>query len=340
MIRRIFVAAAVTLVASSAQAQYGCPPTVATAPIASSPAAWKQNATHSACVQAGDVYQLMAPQLGVSLTGGNTTLGQGGTLGGLGHFQVSVRGNIVAGDIPEVGDFPTPDTTQTQPSRELATKKQLLGLPVVDAGIGIFKGIPLGVTNVGGVDLLLSATYLPSIGGEGDDFQLNPHTNLKIGYGARIGLLQESILAPGISASIIRRELPTLDVTTLSGADTVAIRDLSVKTTSWRLVASKSLLLFGLAIGAGQDRYDQSASAFASVDGGSTVGRVRATVSPEQKLTRTNYFADLSLNLLLFKLVGEVGQVSGGDVATYNSFSGGAADKSRLYGSVGLRFGF
>jgi hypothetical protein len=57
-------------------------------------------------------------------------------------------------------------------------------------------------------------------------------------------------------------------------------------------------------------------------------------------MTRTNYFVDASLNMLLAKIVGEIGQVSGGTVNTYNSFSGGAADKSRLYGSLGLRIGF
>ena len=59
-----------------------------------------------------------------------------------------------------------------------------------------------------------------------------------------------------------------------------------------------------------------------------------------QKMTRTNYFADVSMNLLLIKLVGEVGQVSGGTLspAPFNTFSTGAADDKRLYGSVGLRF--
>ena len=58
-----------------------------------------------------------------------------------------------------------------------------------------------------------------------------------------------------------------------------------------------------------------------------------------QTLDRTNYFFDAALNLPLFKLVGEVGQVSGGTVPTYNGFSGGRADKDQQYGSVGLRLG-
>ena len=53
----------------------------------------------------------------------------------------------------------------------------------------------------------------------------------------------------------------------------------------------------------------------------------------------TNFFFDAALNLPLFKIVGEVGQVSGGTVKTYNGFSGGRADKSQAYYSLGLRFG-
>ena len=38
----------------------------------------------------------------------------------------------------------------------------------MDAAIGLFKGLPLGVTNVGGVDLLLSASYVPKSGSAGE----------------------------------------------------------------------------------------------------------------------------------------------------------------------------
>ncbi|MBA3891100.1 MAG: hypothetical protein H0X64_11280, partial [Gemmatimonadaceae bacterium] len=63
----------------------------------------------------------------------------------------------------------------------------------------------------------------------------------------------------------------------------------------------------------------------------------------DQDLTRTNYFLDVSMNLPFIKLVGEIGQVSGGTLptgTTHNTFSGGDVTKSRTYGSVGLRFGF
>ena len=57
-----------------------------------------------------------------------------------------------------------------------------------------------------------------------------------------------------------------------------------------------------------------------------------------QKLTRTNIFGGVTLNLMMFKLAAEVGQVSGGEIATFNTFDE-SPTKSRLYGSLGLRFG-
>ena len=60
-----------------------------------------------------------------------------------------------------------------------------------------------------------------------------------------------------------------------------------------------------------------------------------------QSVTRNNMFADLSINMMVVKLVGEIGQVSGGTFPTpTNTFSSGAQDDSRLYASVGLRFGW
>ena len=115
-----------------------------------------------------------------------------------------------------------------------------------------------------------------------------------------------------------------------------------MNTTAWRVVASKSLLLFSFAAGAGKDKYVQSAAISATASG--TASGIPVTGStnvpaPEQTLERTNIFGDIALNLPLFKIVGEVGQVSGGSVATYNGFSSGRADRSLTYFSAGIRIG-
>jgi len=279
----------------------------------------------------------MAPQLGLALTGGNATLGQGGNLGGPGHFSIGLRGNVFSGDLPQVNDFPTASPTgrvQRTGAQALPAKTQIVGLPTADAALGIFRGLPLGLTNVGGIDLLVSATYVPSIGDAGDDIQIKPERNLQLGWGARIGLLQESLLVPGVSFTYLKRDLPTTTMTGSGSGVGIDIADAKVKTSAFRLVASKNLVMFGLAAGVGQDRYSESA-----LVSGTTGTFVSPQVAFDQKLTRTNYFLDASLNLPIFKLIGEVGQVTGGTVDTYNEFTTGRADKSRTYGSLGFRLG-
>jgi hypothetical protein len=314
-------------------------------PVCTSGGSQQQNALQDACQQAYDIFTFMAPQLGISLAGGNATLGTGSTLGGLGHFSIGVRGNVVNGTIPQIDKF-TPRTTGASPAQTLPSKSQVLGLPTADAAIGIFGGLPLALTNVGGIDVLVSATYVPTIGKDNKDFSLVPKQNLQLGYGVRVGLLSESILVPGVSFTYLKRDLPA---TTIAGTATYAstlgastasfsVADAKVNTSAWRLVASKGLLLFGLAAGVGQDTYDLGATlntSLTSTLGGTTNSSITATVP---QIKRTNYFLDASLNLPLFKIVGEVGQVTGGTVNTYNSIGTSRADKSLTYGSVGLRF--
>jgi hypothetical protein len=141
----------------------------------------------------------------------------------------------------------------------------------------------------------------------------------------------------------LRRDLPTANIVATTGGDNLTINDLSVKTDAWRVVASKSLIFFGVAVGGGQDRYKSSTDISAHVAARTVPPSPEANMGPvslEQSLTRTNVFANLSVNLLLLKLTGEIGQVSGGEISTFNTFNGKQAADSRIYGSIGARFGF
>jgi hypothetical protein len=295
-------------------------------------------ASQDACQKAIDLFKYMAPQLGAAITGGNATLGQGGSLGGLGHFSAGFRINAVQGSLPQVQNV-TPAVTGATSTR-YDTKTQLLPMPTAELAVGVFKGLPLAITNVGGVDVLVSASYLPEFNNSNVSVKV-PSGSLKFGYGARVGILQESLLVPGISVSYLHRELPTANIAANTNNDTLYVNNLSLKSNAWRVVASKSLLLFGLAAGFGQDKYDASTEIRAHVAARALSPAANAgPVSLSQNLTRTNVFADLSMNLLLFKLTGEIGQVSGGTINTYNTFNGKQAADSRIYGSVGARFGF
>jgi hypothetical protein len=306
----------------------------------SSPSDLEGIAASDACQKALDLFAYMAPQFGTTIAGGNATLGQGGPLGGFPHFTVSLRGNILGGSLPQVDQVSV--ATDGAHSSTYPTKTQILALPQVDAAIGLFRGLPLGITNVGGVDLLLSAAYIPSFHSSGVDVNV-PDGSVKLGFGARVGLLQESLLLPGVSFTILRRGLPTVDIhAETADGDTLLVDGVKLNTTSWRLVASKSLVLFGLAAGIGGDRYssDANISAYVPAQGPLTEPVTAGPIAAHQTLKRTNYFVDLSFNLLMVKFIGEVGGVSGGTVQTYNQFDGKAPDASRLYGSAGLRFGF
>jgi hypothetical protein len=289
-----------------------------------------------ACQQAYDVYQLLAPQLGLALTGGNATAGQGNVLGGLGHFSAGVRVNAFSGLIPNTDNGYPVSTTGAQ-QRTLPTTTSFFGLPTADAAIGLYKGFPLALTNVLGIDALVSGEYVPTI--NQTHFSLNPSSNFRLGYGARIGLLSESIAFPGVSFTWIERDLPTIDVTTTSNnngaSTTLRITNMDVETHAWRIVASKSLIRFSVVAGIGRDGYKQSATIEGTVSQGSAAGS--QTVPLAQTMNRTNMFADFAINLPVLKIVFEVGNAMGGSVATYNSFSGGRADRSQLYGSFGLR---
>jgi hypothetical protein len=266
-------------------------------------------------------------------------MGQGGALGGLGHFAIGIRANVFNGEIPDVASF-TQSVNGAQ-RQTLPTEKHIVGLPTVDAAIGLFKGFPLALSNVGGIDLLLNASYVPTIDDEG--VTITPKNNWSFGYGARLGLLQESLIVPGISVSWMKRDLPETDIAGSAGSGvstaSFTIDNFRVETSAWRVMASKSLVLFSLHAGVGQETYDQSADISASVSQPPFSGNV-SVPDTEQKLTRTNFFGGVALNLMILKIVAEVGQSSGGTIETFNSFSGGRADRSQQYGSVGIRFGF
>ncbi len=285
-----------------------------------------------ACQKAVDLYRYMNVQLGTLVAGGNATLAQGSTLGGLGHFAVELRVNGLQASVPDLAA--TGVSTGPAQRSNFPVEDKWAALPAIDAAIGLFKGIPLGLTRVGGVDALVSVAYLPEFSNSSVEVT-TPDGSIKWGFGARVGLLQETALIPGVSVTYLRRDLPTTTITaTASPTRSVTVQDFEVHTTAWRLVASKSLLVLGLAAGIGQDKYDASAALTYDVDGTRPSQPLALDVSP----TRTNMFADVSLNILMLKIVGEVGRVSGGDVPTYNTFDRKPAD-ARYYGSVGIRLG-
>jgi hypothetical protein len=299
-----------------------------------------------ACQKAVDLLNFMTPQLSTGLVGGNPTLGQGGVLGGLGKFSIDVRASGFNADLPNSYNGGLSITGAKASS--FTTKSQMFGVPSVDAGIGLYRGFPLGITHVGGVDAIITMTYLPTLkndnGGGSTNFTVNG-SNEKFGYGFRLGLMEESAVTPGISFAWTQRDLPSISLTdsvnnsggslgNVSG--TIALNNFQVNTNAWRLTAAKSFLIFGLSVGYGQDHYSANSQIVANLQGGGS-----GTQNQSFSMTRSNVYAGLAINLFIFKLEAEAGQVSGGSVPTMtNNFGGIDAAKSRSYFTAGLRFGW
>lgn len=294
-----------------------------------------------ACRKAVDLINYVTPQMATALAGGNATLGQGGTLAGFGHFAIDIRGTGVRGALPKFGDKGFSTTGETATTYE--SEAQWIPGATVDAAIGIWRGFSLGVTHVGGVDALVSVTYLPNVE-EGELTVKTSGGNMKFAYGVRVGLLEEGLLTPGVAVTWLQRELPTVTLSGKAEVGTgvgtapgdVALRNLSIKTSALRLTASKNLLFLGFIAGIGQDTYKTSAGISATVN--TALGSRTASGTAGYTMTRNNMFISASMNLLLFRLVGEAGQVSGGSLPALKNTFGEPADKSRTYYTLGLRF--
>jgi hypothetical protein len=312
---------------------------------AQSPCASVPVATQDACVTTTDIFQYVTPQLGVVLTGGNAVLGQGGVLGGLPglpRFSLGVRGTVITGNLPTIQapsvSGPAPRTS-TNP---YPTTDQYMTLPSADASLSLFRGIPIGITRVGGIGLFANASFIPTVTVTtgGATFSIDPDTPLGIGYGARLGIIGERLFLPGVEVSYAVRSLPKTSVVAATGTDSLTLTDYALDATSVRVTAAKSFVAFTLVAGVGQDTYDTKTSFESIVNRPAPIGRVTTGVIPvSQKITRTNLFANVAINLIIAKFVVEGGMVSGGDVTTANTFDV-APDVSRTYGSVGLRLGF
>lgn len=288
-----------------------------------------------ACQKAIDLFKYMSPQLGAVLAGGSPTQGISGTLGGLGHFSLGLRANALRGSLPQV-DRVVPATHGAVISTYGIDDKPI-GFVTADLGVGIFPG--LQNSGFGAVDALVSASYLPSYNNENIDIA-EPSGSFKFGFGAKLGILKESSVRPGISVSYLDRGLPDVTVTGKSGNDRLVLDNLSVRARSWRAIAGKSFLILGVGAGVGQDFYDSNADITVTIaPRQATAGGTGGPIALGQKLTRTNFFGSAWLNLTIFRIVGEIGRVSGGEITTYNQFDGPLPADARTYASVGLSFG-
>lgn len=287
------------------------------------------------CQKARDLFVFVAPQVGVAVSGGNPIPGDAGALGRFGRRAFSVRVIGVEGYLPR-NDVPL---GVGNTASDFGAARTIVPLPTVDAAVGLFAGVPFGLTNVGGVDVLLGATLLPSV--SRNAFELDPaNGGLGFSYGLRVGVLQESSVVPGLSVSWQRRELPKTDFAYRSGDDTLQVNGTHVRSNALRLIASKRLALFGIAAGIGQDRIESSSSMSGVINEqvSGTAGRYTVSLTGLRESTKRNTaFVNASFSILAARIVGEYGWSSAGTLQnTVNSFGGRRANEGYRYGSLGL----
>ncbi len=279
------------------------------------------------CNRAVDAYKTFQPLGGIAISGGNPELGTARGLGGPGHLFVSARVNVVKADIPN------PDTTQGKISGGLPA-------PVVEGGVGLLRGVGGGLLSV---DALVSATLLPA---NLDKLSVDSTATriggmaLGVGYGVRVGVMNGFFPIPAVSVSVMRRSLPRVQLGDLSKGDNYQF-DTDLKATNVRVAASLRFLVLDVAAGFGFDHY----SSTGHIVVGSTFncpgpGCGKQTVTVAVTNNRQVLFADAGLNLMLLKLVGEIGYQTGKDQqlsTTYRDFDPTAG---HVYGGLGVRFSF
>jgi hypothetical protein len=282
----------------------------------------------NACNTAVDAMKAFSPLAGMVISGGNPVLGTAGTLGGFGHIAFSARVNATKVALPN------PDSAFASGSSVAAGYNGALPAPVVEASLGVLRGMGGGLLSI---DALGSAVLLPT--NQVNNLSVDPNATkvgsiaLGTGYGARIGIVKGGLLVPAVSVSWMHRHLPRLQYGDVNAGDPMDFA-MELDATNIRAVAGMRFLLFDVAAGLGVDHYV-------------TTGRIRyqdivvQTVNVNPKNTRQVLFADAGMNLLVAKIVGELGWQSGKDQGfTRDSFGSFDPKAGHVFGSIGARISF
>lgn len=277
-----------------------------------------------------DATRAFHPLAGLLISGGNPVLGSGSTLGGLGHFSLTARVNAVRLVLPDLNYNGSTDTVA-------ADQKIWAPAPLVEGALGLYGGMPGGLLSI---DLLGSAQLLPT--DQIDNLRVDSSAThigsiaLGIGFGARVGIIREKGPLPGVSVSIMRRNIPQISYGDVAGGDDYAYA-VDLHATNVRAVASKRLIILDLAAGLGWDHYTGDATIqFADP----VLGTPQPPIDIKLSNSRTMAFANAGLNMGVVKLTGEAGYQGGKDQKLSTNFENFDTKKGKFFAGLGLRVGF
>ena len=282
------------------------------------------------CSAAVDGTRAFHPLMGILVSGGNPTMGSAGTMGGLGHAAVTLRANAV--------QVVFPDLNYNGSSAAVPAGDKLWApAPLVEGALGLYKGMPGGLL---AVDFLGSAQLLPT--NQIDNLSVDGGATtigsiaLGLGYGARIGILKDTGPLPAVSFSAMRRDIPRISYGDVPAGDRYSY-GINMHATNLRLIASKQLLMVGMAAGLGWDKYT-----------GDAIIRFRDPVTNLQQpnvpvklsTSRMLGFVNAGLDLSVLRLTGEVGYQGGKDQKLSTDFQGFDTTEGKFFAGLGLRVGF
>lgn len=196
------------------------------------------------------------PQLGILIAGGNPSPGTATTRG----LRLGVAPGVDATARLNLAFVRLPDVLAEQAGEGAARLNRAVGIPAPALGgnlsVGVFPGVSVapGIGGIGSMDLLGSATWLPFRAFDTHGFGAGS-PDLAWGAGARLGLLRESFVAPGVSLSAMYRTLGTVGFGEVEAGDA---GEFSFNLNDWstRLAVSKRFLGLGLTGGIGYDRFE------------------------------------------------------------------------------------
>ncbi len=273
--------------------------------------------------------QLMQPELGLTLAGGNPVLGTASPLGTkfrwMPRFNIGGRISFAWLSVPDVLDYPD------ELGGQVGTISSTVYMPQVDVSVGVFEGIDLATTlgGFGAVEVMGSLGALVLAAGDG--FQ-NDATGL--GLGARVGILRESFSAPGISVSGYYKWFGRIQFGSVDrGSDAQLGMDMSLW--SFRAGVSKSFVAIGVAFTLGWDHYSSQVDYGVAGPAGTLIPVVPESDPVDYSSDRWSAFLDVSYIVLFFNIVAEAGWQ---EQQTLTDSDGDELSSGAFFGALGIRF--
>jgi hypothetical protein len=273
--------------------------------------------------------QLLQPELGLTLAGGNPVLGTASPLGTkfrwIPRFNVGGRISFNWLNVPDVRNYPA------VPSEPVGTISASVYMPQLDVSVGVFDGLDLATTLGGFAAVEVMGSLGPLVLPAGAGFQ-NDATG--VGLGARIGILRESFSAPGISVSGFYKWFGRVQLGNVEAGDDAQL-GLDMSLWSFRAGVSKSFVAVGVALTVGWDRYSSQVDYGVAGAAGELVPVVAEGDPIDYTSDRWSAFLDVSYIVLFFNIVAEAGWQQ---EEKLTDSRGSELSSGEFFGALGVRF--